>query len=334
MRISPRRSPLLTATRAESPKSSSGPAKKRRASGFTPAKPPAPTFDLPGLSTLPAALQAKVKALHEGKSLLATRFRMMETQLKSQADYLAATPELQGQYVLGALDAALPGTVQPEPRTHVPTPPAVTRGATRVVDAFEFHGATARAEVFDVVVEGQTITVAAPADGHFTPPVQHSFDDVVRTLAALPEASRKQITSVHLNPVANPDDAFWAQTYGIPEAVSYMTCGAEGGVTIYPANAAQPAETMAVSMIHETGHAWSMKAWGDAGTGPGWDAWSKAIETDVVRVSTYGNSSLLEDAAETTALYLWAKGTPHFDEYRALYPARFAILDRELGGRS
>jgi hypothetical protein len=222
----------------------------------------------------------------------------------------------------------------PEPRTHVPTPATVSRGPIERVEPFEFHGASGAAEVMKVTIDGQIITLAAPADGKYTPAVQHTLEEVVRTLAALPAVSRKNITSVHLNPVANPDDAFWAATYGNAEARSYMTCGAAGGVTIYPAEQKYPDDIMRTSMIHETGHAWSMKTWGEAGTGAEWDQWADATASDLVNVSHYGQSSLFEDVAEASALYLESKGTPAFAEYRAIYPARFAILDRVLGGRS
>jgi hypothetical protein len=41
----------------------------------------------------------------------------------------------------------------------------------------------------------------------------------------------------------------------------------------------------------------------------------------------------LEDAADAIALYVLSKGSPAFAEYRAMMPARFALLDRLLSSR-
>lgn len=317
--------PFVPRPRASTPPSPAPP------TSFTPGA-PIPPLHLPGLEALPPELQAKVKRLHEGHSLLANRFRMAERQLLSQADYRAATPAEQGQFLVGALDAALLTAVQPERQQQARAAAPWALGPPRLDAAFPFPGGPGRAEVFELVIDGQRVRLAAPADRRFDPPQQHTVEEVARALAGLPESSRTRITSVTLSPVANPDDAFWAKTYGLPEMTSHMSVGTDGAVTVYPSTRARTAEHLAMSLLHESGHAWSFERWGTDTTAPAWKPWADAVEADVVRVSTYGNAHLSEDVAEATALYQSIRGTPLFEEYRALYPARFAILDRELGG--
>lgn len=151
-------------------------------------------------------------------------------------------------------------------------------------------------------------------------------------IASLPPESRALVKTVTVNPVANPQDAYWAKAYDMPGFVSWMTCGAKGGVSIYPLNYAEPVDESVNSLTHETGHAWSMAAWGGDDSGPKWAAWNQAISEDgPITPSQYAESSPEEDVAESTALYLNSRGTPAFDEYRQLFPNRFAILDRQFG---
>jgi hypothetical protein len=138
------------------------------------------------------------------------------------------------------------------------------------------------------------------------------------------------VVSVTLEAVQNPDDAYWAQEYNDPNFASYMTAGAAGEISIYPTSTSTPVSELEGSLIHETGHTWSMQQWGSDETKGKWLVWQKAMDSDVVSLSNYATNSLFEDVAETVQIYGMTKGTPEHQEYRRMVPERFGILDREL----
>ncbi len=197
-----------------------------------------------------------------------------------------------------------------------------------------FRGATADAEVWTESFTDETggsITLYAPkelAEGVH----QHTVQQAADAAALLPPASRAVVTSVTLNPVVNPDDAHWASEYNDPDFHSYMTAGASGEITIYADSGEMPdEEELQGSMIHETGHTWSKQQWGQDTTSDAWKPWRDAMASDGVSVSTYADNSVDEDVAETIQVYGSTYNTPAYDEYAAMVPARFAILDREMG---
>jgi hypothetical protein len=49
-----------------------------------------------------------------------------------------------------------------------------------------------------------------------------------------------------------------------------------------------------------------------------------------VSVSGYAMADIAEDVAETVKVYGSTKGTPKFDEYKRMVPARFAMLEKEM----
>jgi hypothetical protein len=109
-----------------------------------------------------------------------------------------------------------------------------------------------------------------------------------------------------------------------------MTAGAAGVVTIYPDTKAQPNDNyMRGTMIHETGHTWSYKTWGQDTNKGKWVDWKTAMGKDKVSVSGYANASIAEDVAETIQTYVSAKNTVRYDEYKKIVPNRYAILEAE-----
>jgi hypothetical protein len=195
-----------------------------------------------------------------------------------------------------------------------------------------FRGSKANANVYKVEFEGgQTITIYAPAAPdpklHY-----HTVEQAAEAAARLPEASRKVVRTVTLNPQVNPDDAYWAVQYNTPDFHSYMTAGESGDITVYPSKTGPmpTQDQMSGSMIHETGHTWSYKQWGSDTSKGGWVEWKKAMDSDKMSVSNYATSAIAEDVAETIQIYGSTKGKPAHDEYRTLVPARFKILDEQL----
>ncbi|WP_428261433.1 eCIS core domain-containing protein [Haliangium sp.] len=228
--------------------------------------------------------------------------------------------------IIGAKDAA-PGVVDEEVTTA--TTAFELEGPVEKKD-YDFRGKKADAEAWKAKFEdGVTVEIVAPkapeAGYHY-----HSVQQAADAASYLPKAARSVIDTILLNVIENPDDAYWAVEYSQPGFHSYMTAGAAGVVTIYPDKGALPNDNyMRGTMIHETGHTWSYKTWGEDKTKGKWLEWKAAMDKDRVSVSGYAMASIAEDVAETIQVYVSTQGTPRFDEYKAMVPARFAMLATE-----
>lgn len=223
----------------------------------------------------------------------------------------------------------LPGLATGELERRPPGPWSL--GDPTTVPDVKFPGKTSDAVRVEVSVGGRTVAVLAPADGRFTPDTQLSVEAIARGLASLPPEALARVHEVRLAPTRNPEDAFWAQQYGQASFTTFMTCGADGVVSVFPQPSKASEQSLASTLVHETGHAWSMKDWGDKDS-PEWRAWSSAAARDGLPPSRYGAHNLDEDLAETQTLFLEARGTPHYALYKTLYPHRFAILEQRFGG--
>ncbi len=195
---------------------------------------------------------------------------------------------------------------------------------------YAFRGKSADAEAWNAkfkdAVTVEIVAPKAPESGYH----YHSVQKAAEAASYLPKNARAVIKTVLLNVVENPDDAYWAVEYNDPGFHSYMTAGASGVVTIYPDKAALPNDNyMRGTMIHETGHTWSYQTWGQDTSKGKWVEWKSAMDSDKVSVSGYAMASIAEDVAETIQIYVSTQGDARFDEYRAIVPNRFAMLDAE-----
>lgn len=207
-----------------------------------------------------------------------------------------------------------------------------TLSAASDVSGCDFHSGAADAIRYDVNIDGQTISVYL---GRNTNPGQHSptIDEVAKGLASIPAANRALIQTVEVNGQQNPDDAFFAAQYGEPGFRSYMTAGAAGIVSIYPTDAESSQHELTSSLVHETGHVLSSRAWGpDSVAGAGWANYRAAIAADGLTPSEYAKDAPTEDFSESLTLYQLVQGTPEEAEVRAMFSHRFAIIDQLLSG--
>lgn len=212
------------------------------------------------------------------------------------------------------------------------------------VKGYNFQSGSADAQKYEVAVGGRNISVYV---GKNQDPTQtyHSIDEVAKGLAALPPASLERVVSVRVDPKQNPDDAYWAKEYKIPNFRSYMTAGADGNISIYPGRNSQ--EVLDGSLIHETGHTLSKQLFGENTNGgvgdflkhlfgkTVWNDWKNAMKDDGISPSVYAQQSAAsgapdEDFSETLELYMKVKGTPQEAEIREILPQRFALLDKIL----
>lgn len=288
---------------------------------------------LAGWGKLSGTNQAKLTALLEGETNAVSaatrdylRPKYLDLKKKSadeQATALSAT--------IGHKDAT-PSLVMENVETE---PVALSLSGPKEVKRYEFRGLTADAHIFTATYgDGSRLEVVAPKAPS---PEYHQYTATQAAEAAryLPKRMRDILKRIVLNPVTNPDDAYWAAQYNIPDFHSYMTAGSDGVVTIYPtasAKGTQPDERyMRGTMIHESGHTWSYRNWGTDKSKGKWLDWKKAMDSDGVSVSNYARSDIAEDVAETVQVYGSTKGKPKYDEYKKIIPARLAILEKEIG---
>lgn len=160
-----------------------------------------------------------------------------------------------------------------------------------------------------------------------------SASQVAGAIAALPPALRELLKRVEFNPIPYRFEIGSAHN---PREAD-MSAGEGGKVTIYP-HPGRENEDLYRTFVHELGHQLSFKFYGDTGTGPGWDSWNAAVKSDNLAPSRYArvNASApgVEDFAESVSAWVLSDGRPEHEEWRALMPARFEILDRLLGGKS
>jgi hypothetical protein len=179
-----------------------------------------------------------------------------------------------------------------------------------------------------------TFPVFDPVTRPAAPKELPTLDNLATALSRVPPPVLALIKQVDLNPVANPDDAKWAADPGYAKASggtftgSFMTCGADGVVSVYPSTTvhAQSVDELSAALLHESGHAESIGQWGDSAKDKRWAPWQAAMQSDGLSGSKYAQASADEDFAETWLQYMQVRGTLREYEFSRLMPARFAIL--------
>ncbi len=154
---------------------------------------------------------------------------------------------------------------------------------------------------------------------------------VAKALASAPTDALQLVREVDVNATPNPYDAYWTQLKGIGVTAG-MSASVDGVLSVFPHGLAQSDAVTARNVLHEIGHIWSRKSYGEK-VGSGWQPWQSAVAADPAVPSRYGASDPEEDAGDATALYLLTRGSASSARYRALLPRRFAILDAVFAAR-
>jgi hypothetical protein len=218
------------------------------------------------------------------------------------------------------------------PAKHEYSAPADAKG-------HDFHSGSADAKVYQLTIgrlTGATFTfpVFDPVTRPARPKELPTLEKLALALSRVPPPVLTLIKRVNFNPAPNPDDAKWAADPGYAKASggtftgSYMTCGADGVVDVYPSTTdhAQSVDELSSALLHESGHAESIGQWGDAASDKRWGPWKAAMQSDPISGSKYAQASPDEDFAETWLQYQQVRGTLREYELSRLMPARFAIL--------
>lgn len=154
-------------------------------------------------------------------------------------------------------------------------------------------------------------------------------EDLARAAASLPEALQKHLKRFELNPVSY----HFETGNGAHGRTADMTAGPDGLITVYPHK--REFRDLYRTLVHELGHQLSFVQMGSAdGKGPQWERWHQAMAADSLSPSNYARDNAsgpgIEDFAESVSAWVLTRGQPEHAEWRALMPARFAILDQLL----
>jgi hypothetical protein len=165
----------------------------------------------------------------------------------------------------------------------------------------------------------QPKTAPDAADGVWPAP-----SDILGYFNHVPIVVASKIVAVHLNVKTYP-----GHESRKPSERGFMSAGASGVMNIHPLPASDWAGTN-ISVVHETGHVVSDQKWGGDSSGEKWNAWREAMKKDGVAVSSYAQTGIKDDFADSFALWATAVGTPYESAVRNFIPNRVAILDPML----
>jgi hypothetical protein len=276
-----------------------------------------------------------LKRLDGGPSDTAASTRAALDQVLRDASFVASSPAAQGarlqSFVTGeeGLPEVVPGRPDEVPRRSYSISAPVNELS------YGFQSGAGPATRYDVAVGSKTVPVRIGALPEGSPLIQATIQDIAKALATVPAESLEFVKGVDVDPGQNPDDAYWATTYNTPGFRSYMVSGPDGRISVFPQDESIPQEYVDSSLIHETGHVFSLGTWGTTHDSEGWKRWGAAADNDDSHVSNYARDSIDEDFAETVTLYAEVKGTPEEANARKLYSNRFDIIDELIksGGR-
>jgi hypothetical protein len=180
-----------------------------------------------------------------------------------------------------------------------------------------------KADVYSVPVGERSVRVVAPAQHGAIRSRGYSVAQVAQALANMPAGARAQVREVRLVPTRPPGGDRALAEYDFDHDV----------VNVYPPPPGRERDVSELvdDLVHEAGHAWSFHAWGrEPAASSQWMEWKQARLADARYPSQYGRLQLTDDAAETLFRYWATSGTPEFERWRKVLPARFAMLDREM----
>ena len=147
-------------------------------------------------------------------------------------------------------------------------------------------------------------------------------------ISKVPGHLRPALKSITLSQTPNPEDAYWARTFGLD---SFSSAATAGGVAITIWNLKENPHNLNEGvfnheMAHLIGTAYSTSRTRHAEMIP--PGWEDAIRADSGRVSNYASHNANEDFSEAWRYYLEARQTPEkLKEFKQKYPNRSRILE-------
>lgn len=290
---------------------------------------------LPGFSKLTQQHQARWLRLVGGTTaFLAAPARNAVNALIKNPDFIRFTGEQQAGALTYLLvqQEWLPKTVESTQDTFAMKREIYALVGPKPVKNVAFGSGKANALKYTLEVGTHAISVFV-GDKNDLRPHLIRVEAIAKAIAALPKALRETINVVRIDPKRNPDDAARAADPAFKDlALSSVMSALNGTINVFPTEVATSQTSADGTFVHEVGHFLTNVAWGQ-NDDPRWDPWRAAIKSDGVRASKYAKVLVSEDASETLQLYFEVIDTATESEVRAIFPARFAILDTLLGKR-
>ena len=166
-----------------------------------------------------------------------------------------------------------------------------------------------------VVIRGHSVAIYEPVTGVAPPQWLPSADSVAQGLATLSDEQLRNVEEVYIVP------------HGRPGAPGDIAVYHDRKVRYYPRTETHPQSDIDWVLQHESGHAlWFNEI---LPKNPGFeDAWQRAVDADHRPVSGYGSTLLREDFAEMMILFAIVQGTPCEASAKALFPNRWALMEK------
>lgn len=166
-----------------------------------------------------------------------------------------------------------------------------------------------------VVIRGHSVTIYEPVGGAIPPTWLPSADSIAQGLATLSDEQLRNVKEVYICPYPRVDK---------PEAVADY---ANGRIRVFSRSVPHPQSDLDWMLQHESGHGYSIsEVWTNDPAAQA--AWIRAIDEDHRRVTDYGNTDEVEDFAEFMVMFASVKGTPCEASAKALFPHRWAIMEK------
>ena len=128
--------------------------------------------------------------------------------------------------------------------------------------------------------------------------------------------------------VLEPDDVVDALSWVTVEMRDYSDgAWADSGsqiIRMYNGNGDNSVDFGSGALAHETGHVVEFNMFANSDH----TAWDSATALDPAPVSSYAKTNAWEDFAESWSVYQAVVNSSWGQEYRRLYPARFAVMDQ------
>lgn len=157
------------------------------------------------------------------------------------------------------------------------------------------------------------------------PEAKTLLQHVAEAASRLPAPLQRVVHAFELNPLPY---TFEVQEGAITRQAD-MTASPGGKITLYPQE--RSPESFYRTLIHESAHLLAFEKMGEDTQSPAWKNWLTAMEQDRLAPSQYarvnGSEEGIEDFAEAVTAWVLSRDTPAHEEWRALMPARFAIID-------
>lgn len=167
-----------------------------------------------------------------------------------------------------------------------------------------------------VVIRGHSVTIYEPLNGAAPPQWLPTVDSVAQALATLSDEQLRNVKEVYITPYGRTDRPGTIADYN--EEL--------GRIRYFPQDSPQSQKHMDWVMQHEAGHGyWFELLRKDPSLK---DAWQRAWDKDHRSTTEYGDTHIQEDFADFMVLFSSVKGTPCEASAKALFPNRWALMEK------